>query len=149
MENLARMRLQGFGVCIDNYFLGHSSLVRLVQGPFSEVKFASEYMFASYPKARARLLVESIIQLARKLNIHTVACGVETAANMEALLHLGCDAAQGFFIAPAMTASDFMQWMNSRTRRSLINEKSFMLTGQFDATRIDSSGNAGGDHDLE
>jgi len=49
----------------------------------------------------------------RKLNLTVVAEGVETESEWERLRHLGCDLAQGYFIAKPMPASTYRQWATS------------------------------------
>ena len=137
MENLTRLRMLDFRVSIDNYLVGGSSLTQVITGPFSEWKLAGVHTSQMQIGSRLWNLVEATVQLARKIGVHTVAGGVETPSQMEALLHMGCDTVQGFMIAPPMPILEFMQWMDARTRGSVTDVSSFMLTGQFESTVID------------
>jgi len=140
LENLTRLRILEFGVCIDNYLAGGSSIARVAQGPFTQWKISSAYTAGMPVGSRAWSLVESSILLAHKLGVRTIAGGVETPSQMEKLLHLHCDAVQGFMIAPPMPILEFMQWMEARTRQSATDLSKFILTGHFESTVIDRTG---------
>jgi EAL domain-containing protein (putative c-di-GMP-specific phosphodiesterase class I) len=62
----------------------------------------------------ARTLVESIISIARRLGLRTVAEGIETEAQREILLDLNCDMGQGYLFAKPMAAADWLHWMEER-----------------------------------
>ena len=63
----------------------------------------------------ARVILESSLDMARKLNIFSVAEGVETQRDWDLLCQLGCDLAQGYFIAKPMAAAEFQLWARDRT----------------------------------
>ena len=52
--------------------------------------------------------------LGRKLNMNVVAEGVDSADKLETLKHMGCDIAQGYYIAEPMPAEEFMSWLRLR-----------------------------------
>ena len=58
----------------------------------------------------SRVILESSLDMARRLKVRSVAEGVETRAHWDLLLALGCDIAQGYFIARPMDAADFTRW---------------------------------------
>ena len=62
-----------------------------------------------------RAIVEGSILVARSLGWSVVAKGVETSAQNDALVALGCDAVQGFYVAHPMTAKDFGAWLRDRS----------------------------------
>ncbi len=57
------------------------------------------------------VIVRSVIDLADNLGLQTVAEGVEDAGTWEQLTALGCDSAQGYFLARPMDAERFEQWL--------------------------------------
>jgi EAL domain-containing protein (putative c-di-GMP-specific phosphodiesterase class I) len=59
-------------------------------------------------------IVRSIIELARNLQMETVAEGVEDEHVCELLLGLGCDLAQGFALARPMPADEIRRWLRAR-----------------------------------
>jgi EAL domain-containing protein (putative c-di-GMP-specific phosphodiesterase class I) len=57
-----------------------------------------------------RVILESSIEMARKLKLTSVAEGAETRAHWDLLQRLGCDIVQGYFIARPMAAADLAKW---------------------------------------
>jgi len=114
LENLARLRMRGFELSIDDFGTGHSSLAKLVRTPFSELKIDREFVVKLATDPAARTLVESVIAIARRLGLRTVAEGIETEAQREILIELNCDMGQGYLFAKPMAASDWLQWMQGK-----------------------------------
>jgi EAL domain-containing protein (putative c-di-GMP-specific phosphodiesterase class I)/CheY-like chemotaxis protein len=114
LENLARLRMRGFELSIDDFGTGHSSLAKLVRTPFSEVKIDRDFVIRLTTEPAARTLVESIISIARRLGLRTVAEGIETEEQRELLVDLNCDMGQGYLFARPMAASDWLQWMQGK-----------------------------------
>lgn len=117
LENLARLRMRGFELSIDDFGTGHSSLAKLVRTPFSELKIDREFVAKLPTEASARTLVESMVAIARRLGLRTVAEGIETEAQREILIALNCDMGQGYLFAKPMAAGDWLQWMQDSLRR--------------------------------
>jgi len=105
---LARLRLKGFGLSIDDFGTGYSSLAQLSQVPFTELKIDQGFVAGVHSQPRKRAVVEASLDLARKLGLETVAEGVETTEDWQALAALGCDAAQGFLVSPAVPGEELV-----------------------------------------
>lgn len=112
LENLARLRMRGFELSIDDFGTGHSSLAKLVRTPFSELKIDRDFVAKLATEASARTLVESMVAIARRLGLRTVAEGIETETQREILIALNCDMGQGYLFAKPMAAADWLQWMH-------------------------------------
>lgn len=56
---------------------------------------------------RARIIIESIVQMCKKLQIKTVAEGIETKKQVEFLKQIGCDVIQGYYFAKPMPVEEF------------------------------------------
>ena len=110
LENLARLRMRGFRLSIDDYGTGYSSMQQLVRIAFTELKIDQSFVMSALEKEANRVILQSSIEMARKLKITSVAEGVETRAHWDLLLGLGCDVAQGYFVAPPMAAAEFAAW---------------------------------------
>ena len=108
LENLARLRMRGFGLSIDDYGTGFSSLRQLTRVPFTELKIDQSFVAGCAANPSSRAIVESSVEMARRLDIKSVAEGVETQADWDVLQAAGCDVAQGYFIAKPMQASAFL-----------------------------------------
>jgi EAL domain-containing protein (putative c-di-GMP-specific phosphodiesterase class I)/GGDEF domain-containing protein len=89
----------GVGVVIDDFGTGYSSLGYLREYPVDALKIDQSFVEHVHESDRDRAIVASVIDLAHALNILTVAEGVENEAQLNCLAELGCDYAQGFYIA--------------------------------------------------
>jgi EAL domain-containing protein (putative c-di-GMP-specific phosphodiesterase class I) len=110
LENLSRLRMHGFGLSIDDFGTGYSSMDRLVKVPFTELKIDQAFVKTASARPSSRAIVEASLQLARRLGIPAVAEGVETYAEWELMLGMGCEIAQGYHIARPMAAAEFVEW---------------------------------------
>jgi EAL domain-containing protein (putative c-di-GMP-specific phosphodiesterase class I)/AmiR/NasT family two-component response regulator len=110
LEILTRLRMKGFGLSIDDYGTGYSSMQQLVRIPFSELKIDQSFVSGAGKQKPSRIVLESSLGMARKLNITSVAEGVETQEDWNLLSQLGCDLAQGYFIARPMQAEAYRSW---------------------------------------
>ena len=106
-------------LAIDDFGTGYSSLTRLKQLPIHVVKIDRSFVISMSVDEGDRAIVASTIELARNLGHTVVAEGVEDRVTWEQLKALGCDWAQGFYLARPMTASTFDVWLPQRRRRHL------------------------------
>src|SRR6266446_4066823 len=111
LENLARLRIKGFGLSIDDYGTRYSSMQQLTRIAFTELKIDQSFVTNATKQESAKVILESSLDMARKLNITAVAEGVETQADWNLLRQLGCGLAQGFFIARPMEAGAYPNWV--------------------------------------
>jgi EAL domain-containing protein (putative c-di-GMP-specific phosphodiesterase class I)/ActR/RegA family two-component response regulator len=102
METLVRLRLRGFELSIDDFGTGYSSLVRLQQLPFSELKIDKSFVTTRQKSPENSVIIRTLAQLAQNLDLKCVVEGVEDEATLEFVASLGCDCAQGYFVAPAL-----------------------------------------------
>jgi EAL domain-containing protein (putative c-di-GMP-specific phosphodiesterase class I)/FixJ family two-component response regulator len=111
LENLTRLRMRGFELSIDDFGTGFSSLAQLVRTPFSELKIDRSFVSRLLADGADRLLVDSVITLAKRLGLRTVAEGIETEAQLEILKQLGCELGQGYLFAKPMPIEEWLRWM--------------------------------------
>ncbi len=113
LENLARLRMHGFGLSIDDYGTGYASMQQITRIAFSELKIDQSFVkdFTDHPAMR--IIVESSIDMARKLQVKSVAEGVEIQQDWDTLKSIGCDTAQGYFIARPMDLVAFHDFLAS------------------------------------
>ena len=110
---LARLRLKGFSLSIDDFGTGYSSLQQLSSGPFTELKIDRSFVSDSPTQPRSRSIIEASLDLARRLNLVTVAEGVETLAEWNLLKSMRCRQVQGHFVARPMPAQQVEPWMRA------------------------------------
>jgi len=111
---LNRLRIRGFGLAIDDYGIGYSSMSQLALFPFTELKIDKLFVEQLTRSSEMRAIVRSTIELARDMKLVTVAEGVEDAATMSLLAEMGCDAIQGYAIARPMYAEQAQTWLVER-----------------------------------
>jgi EAL domain-containing protein (putative c-di-GMP-specific phosphodiesterase class I)/FixJ family two-component response regulator len=110
LETLARLRMKGFGLSIDDYGTGFSSMQQLTRIPFSELKIDQTFVTGSARQPLLRALLESSVNMGRRLGLKTVAEGVESDEDWDVVERAGCDVAQGYFIAKPMPAAELLTW---------------------------------------
>lgn len=114
VDNLKRLGTAGFGISIDDFGTGFSTLESLQRVPATEVKIDQTFVKTLVDRTADRVIVESIIKMAQGLNRTVVAEGVEDAATLNELKALGCDQAQGFLIGRPQVFSEFVQLASAR-----------------------------------
>ena len=110
LEVLTRLRMHGFGLSIDDFGTGYSSMQQLALLPFTELKLDRSFVDRCYADPSRLAIIESSIELARKLGLKSVAEGVEDVQTWLLLAKLGCDICQGFFTARPMPRSELQHW---------------------------------------
>jgi diguanylate cyclase (GGDEF)-like protein len=100
----------GLHVAIDDFGAGQTSLAYLRQLPASELKMDMSLVQDLETSADARAIAEAVIKLAHALERRVVAEGVETAAQRDLLVRMGCDELQGYLFAKPMSATALGLW---------------------------------------
>lgn len=118
LENLNRLRLRGFGLSVDDYGTGFSSLQQLTRVPFTELKIDQSFVTGCSLNPSSRTIVESSVAMARGLAIKSVAEGVESQEDWDLLKAAGCDLAQGYFIAKPLPQTAFIEFCVSNLAAS-------------------------------
>ena len=115
---LARLRLKGFGLSMEGFGSGFSVLQQLSNMPFTELKLDQASMREAQEQDWNRTLVEMSLEMARRLNLRTVAERIETRADWDTAQGHGWDEAQGFFISRPLPGHQIPEWVEAwRTRR--------------------------------
>lgn len=108
-EQLHTLAAMGVTIAVDDFGTGHSSLANLERFPLGALKIAEQLVAATDTQ-----VPEVIVDLARRFGLATVAEGVETESQFDALARIGCDRAQGFLICPPLSAVDLRAWARGR-----------------------------------
>ncbi|MEE4244902.1 MAG: EAL domain-containing response regulator [Kangiellaceae bacterium] len=110
LDILTRLRLKGFKLSIDDFGTGFSSLSQLHKIPFTELKIDRSFVNKMAFDEESKAIVETCIMLGHKLKMTVVAEGVEDNKTYDLLQQLGCDIAQGFYIARPLPVDEFEHW---------------------------------------
>ncbi len=105
---LSTLNEYGFGVALDDFGTGYSSLSHMKMLDISTVKIDRSFVDGIATDVDSLTICRAIIGLARGLDLKTVAEGVETVAQHEALKALGCDEMQGYLRSPAVPEAAFL-----------------------------------------
>lgn len=103
----------GVKLSIDDYGTGFSSLSRLKELPFRELKIDRSFVKEMIHDQGDEAIVRSTIELARNLGRTVTAEGVEDKATLHRLASLGCTAAQGYYLARPLAAAECTTWLRS------------------------------------
>lgn len=107
LMQLRGLRALGVGLSIDDFGTGYSSLSYLKDLPVTSIKIDQSFIRDLIVDENDRVLVDAMVSLCQKLGHEVIAEGVETDAQRQHLLRLGCHVAQGHLYAPALSAADF------------------------------------------
>jgi EAL domain-containing protein (putative c-di-GMP-specific phosphodiesterase class I) len=108
LERLREIHVQ---LSIDDFGTGYSSLSHLRLLPVDEIKIDKSFVLDMLVNPPDEAIVHSTIQLCQNLGRQVVAEGVEDEATYRRLIELGCDRAQGFYFARAMSADALAGWV--------------------------------------
>lgn len=108
--NLMRLRMLGCALAVDNFGLGFSSLALLSCLPFNKIKLEGKFV-NSPPNSNEYAMVASAQALASTLNMSLALEGIGSQATFNALHDMGCVVGQGYYLAPPMSESKFLEWM--------------------------------------
>jgi EAL domain-containing protein (putative c-di-GMP-specific phosphodiesterase class I) len=107
----------GVGISMDDFGTGYSSLSYLRSFPFDKIKIDRSFIDDIPGHDDAIAIVQAVAHLGERLGIDTVAEGVETMEQFEALRAEGCTEVQGFLISPPRSAADLPQLFLSHASR--------------------------------
>ncbi len=114
LDILARLRLRGVNLSIDDFGTGFSMMHQLKRIPANEIKIDKEFTSAMEHDHIAEVIVRKTIEIGHELHMKVVAEGVETEAQFQRLRRLKCDLAQGYLFAKAMPVPALLAWRESR-----------------------------------
>lgn len=111
LRMLRALRAEGTPLYVDDFGTGYSSLSYLQKLPIDYIKIDQSFVKAMPNDRDCAMIVRSTVDLVHDLGRKAVAEGVETREHWELLRNLGCDIAQGYFIAKPMPAHEFLPWV--------------------------------------
>lgn len=106
--SLNRLRIKGFGLLLNGFGAGSANINMLSEMPFTGIHIDAGLIGQLLRNTPAHSMVDSILDIGRRLGLEVVACGVDDLETSEALRNMGCRVMQGG-IAPPMKASDFLR----------------------------------------
>ncbi|QOY72413.1 EAL domain-containing response regulator [Pseudomonas sp. OST1909] len=109
-ESLRRIQMLGCRLSIDDFGTGFSSLQRLCQTPFSEIKLDGEMVRSAIHDVRVKAVLQAMIVLGNTLGISVILEGIETEEQRQTLIDIGGVTGQGYLCARPMSSGSLLQW---------------------------------------
>ncbi len=114
-NTLSALSKLGITIAMDDYGTGYSSLSYLRRYPFNVLKIDRSFVNDITVDPKDRQLVNAAIAMAHALNLKVVAEGVETQEQLQLLIDMGCDIAQGYLYSKPVTAAEFSKLLAAET----------------------------------
>ncbi|HUQ63514.1 MAG TPA: EAL domain-containing protein [Acidimicrobiales bacterium] len=111
IDRLNELKALGVRLAIDDFGIGYSTLSYLRRFPVDQLKIDRSFVSGLGRNADDTAIVENVIALAHSLDLETVAEGVETVAQMEHLIRLGCEQAQGYNWRRPSVIDELEEWL--------------------------------------
>lgn len=109
-DNLLKLGELGVNISIDDFGTGYSSLSYFKHIPATELKIDKSFIDSMLVDTQDMELVKIIIHIAQQFGMTVVAEGVEDSESLHSLRELGCDTAQGYYLAKPLPADEFEAW---------------------------------------
>ena len=107
IDRVRQLRQCGFKIEMDDFGSGYSSLCMLASLPIDALKLDIQFIRTAFREGGNTRLLEAVVLLAKSLDVPTVAEGVETAEQLQALKAMGCDIVQGYYFSRPVPAGEF------------------------------------------
>jgi len=111
LEALNALKLLGITISIDDFGTGYSSFGYLKTLPIQKIKIDKSFVHDIGNGSESKTIIESIINLAKGMNLELIAEGVETSEHIEYLKQHDCYKMQGFYFAEPMDARKMTKYL--------------------------------------
>jgi EAL domain-containing protein (putative c-di-GMP-specific phosphodiesterase class I) len=113
IDAIIHLALKGFCLSMDDFGSGHFSLLKLLRMPFSELKLDRYIVGECQTSSDAKIIVQTIIGLAKNLRLRPCAVGIDDQETFQLLRSLGCDLVQGNFFSPPVRSEELYNVVSS------------------------------------
>ncbi|MBW6487826.1 EAL domain-containing protein [Sulfurimonas sp.] len=110
---LTELSAIGVSIAIDDFGTGHSSLLYLKKFPIKTLKIDRSFVMDMTTDNNDRVIAQTIILMAKSLNLSTVAEGVETLEQANLLKKMGCNQLQGYFFSKPISKEEFTKFLQT------------------------------------
>jgi diguanylate cyclase (GGDEF)-like protein/PAS domain S-box-containing protein len=113
-ERIAELDAKGFGIAVDDFGVGYSSLSQLHEIPVDELKL--DISFVRRVREKSGLsMISAILSIAKSLELECVAEGIEDAETAKIITGLGVEILQGYYFAKPMPINEYLNWLENKT----------------------------------
>lgn len=109
-ERIAELDGKGFGIAVDDFGVGYSSLSQLHEIPLDELKLDISFVRRIH-EGKGLSMVTAIVSIAKSLNLECVAEGVEDEQTAKLLAEMGVEILQGYYFAKPMPIQTYIEWI--------------------------------------
>ncbi len=120
LNQLVTLKNAGIKIAVDDFGTGYSSLAYLQRLPAHCIKIDRAFIIPLRSTGPEHQLVASMTKMLHDLGFRVVAEGIETPAAYEILKGLGCDEAQGYFLAKPLPINEFEPWLRKGENQCLV-----------------------------
>ena len=113
LENILKLRLSGYGLALDDFGSGFSTLNRLCSLPFTEIKLDKYFVKHMGDDPKCKKIIQGIIDLAGSINLPLVIEGIETMRQLEEITSMGGRMGQGFLFVNSLDGGGLKEFINS------------------------------------
>lgn len=113
LESLQNLQKSGMQIALDDFGTGYSSLAYLKNFPVDILKIDKTFIPDVDTDSSNALLVDTIITLAKKMNIKVIAEGIENAQQLDFLKQKKCRYGQGYYFSDPLNAGEFSRYLKA------------------------------------
>lgn len=113
---LHELKALGIKLALDDFGTGYSSLSSLHLLPVDTVKIDRSFVCKADTSHHHRVLIEATVKVAQSLGMNTVAEGIETAAQLDAVRAQSCAKGQGYFFSRPLVSSALVEWIGEQLK---------------------------------
>ena len=114
VENVKKLRDAGFLIEMDDFGSGYSSLNMISTLPIDVIKLDMQFIRNAFKGHSDTRMLEAVLGIAEMLYLPTVAEGVETAEQLQALRGMGCDVIQGYYFSKPVPPEEYERFIEER-----------------------------------
>ena len=114
-KNMRLIKEAGFSISLDDFGMGHSSLLYLKRWAVDEVKIDRTFVDGLVSSSDDRVIVKAIVALGDALGLQLVGEGVENQLQADILAASGCKNVQGYFYSPPIEAKEMESWLTKQS----------------------------------
>jgi diguanylate cyclase len=117
VANIAALARLGCGIDLDDFGIGHASITSIRRFAIRRLKIDRSFVTRLDEDRGQQRMIAAILSMAERLDLKTIAEGVETSAEHAMLAQLGCNDVQGFGIARPMPIEDTQSWITAHRKK--------------------------------
>ncbi len=118
LDVMHKLRAMGVRISLDDFGTGYSSLSYLRSFPFDRIKIDRSFVIDALESPTSAAIIETIVQLAQRLNMGLTVEGVETMAQFNMVLRLGAHCIQGYLFSKPLFCDDLDAWIETQRQRA-------------------------------